>query len=154
MWQQIDMEKGEWAYTATKTGTPHIVPLSRQALAILEDLHPLTGHHEYVFAGQKPGKPISDGTINKALRNLGYDTKEQMTGHGFRAMASTILEEVLRYPKAAIELQLAHAVPDANGRAYNRTTFLEERKTMMQAWADYLDGLKAGCKVIPMRPAA
>jgi len=142
-WADIDLEAGEWRFVASKTKQPHIVPLASQAIAILRELHPLTGHHEFVFPGARsPRRPMSENTVNVALRTLGIP-KEQMTGHGFRAMARTVLEENLKFAAHLIEAQLAHAVRDANGRAYNRTTHLEERKKMMQEWADYLDALRS-----------
>ena len=141
-WAHIDLEAAEWRFIASKTKQPHIVPLASQAIAILRELHPLTGHHEFVFPGARsPRRPMSENTVNVALRTLGIP-KEQMTGHGFRAMARTVLEENLKFAAHLIEAQLAHAVRDANGRAYNRTTHLEERKKMMQEWADYLDALR------------
>jgi integrase len=142
-WSDIDLEAAEWRFSASKTGQPHIVPLASQAVAILRELHPLTGHRELVFPGERsPLRPMSENTVNAALRSLGVP-KEQMTGHGFRAMARTILEENLKFPAYLIEAQLAHAVRDSNGRAYNRTTHLEERRAMMQRWADYLDALRS-----------
>jgi integrase len=152
-WADIDLDAAEWRYTATKTDTPHIVPLSRQALAILEAMRSISGHDKtgLVFPGRSPGKPLSNATINRALQRLGYDTKQQMTGHGFRAMARTLLAEELHFQPEVIEHQLAHAVPDALGKAYNRTKYLKQRREMMQAWADYLDKLKAGADVIPLR---
>jgi integrase len=127
----------------TKTNTQHIVPLSRQAIQIIKNLQPLTASSEYVFPGARgASRPISENAVRVALRTLGY-TNEQMTPHGFRAMARTILDEILGYRIDWIEHQLAHAVIDANGRAYNRTSHLEGRKQMMQCWADYLDGLRA-----------
>ena len=149
-WAQIDLEAGEWRYTVTKTDTAHLVPLASQAVAILRELQPLTGHRRYVFAGRNPQQPMSENTVNSALRRLGYDTQKDITGHGFRAMARTILHEELHFEPAVIEHQLAHSVPDALGTAYNRTKFLKERKVMMQVWADYLDKLRAGAAVIPM----
>jgi integrase len=153
-WDDIDLEKAEWCYTVSKTKTNHLVPLARQAVGILSDLRPLTGHHEYVFPGRDPKKAISNATINAALTRMGYDTKTEMTGHGFRAMARTLLAEELHFPPEIIEHQLAHAVPDALGTAYNRTKFLKERKVMMQAWADYLDKLKSGADVISLHTVA
>ena len=153
-WLQVNLEEGEWRYFVTKTKTEHLVPLSRQALDILKELHPLTGYSQYVFPSMRTNsRPMSENTINAALRRLGYD-KDTMTGHGFRAMARTILDEVLQVRIDYIEHQLAHAVKDPNGRAYNRTAHLAERKKMMQVWADYLDGLKAGAKVIPFKREA
>ncbi len=141
-WEDIDFDNAEWRFVATKTHTPHIVPLATQAVAILKDLQPLTGKSEWVFPGVRSGKrPMSNNTILAALRNLGFE-KDEMTGHGFRAMARTLLDEVLGERPDLIEHQLAHSVRDPLGRAYNRTTHLAERKAMMQRWADYLDGLR------------
>ena len=135
-----------------KMKEPHLVPLSKQAIEILTKLKELTGSGRYVFPGRTSERPMSDNAILVALRNMGY-AKDEMSGHGFRAMARTILDEVLQVRPDFIEHQLAHAVRDPNGRAYNRTAHLVERKKMMQIWADYLDGLKAGAKVIPFRKA-
>lgn len=146
-WRDFDLENKEWRYVVSKTNTPHIVPLATQAIEILKELQPLTGGGEYVFSITE-GKPMSDGTINKAIRQLGWCTKTQFTGHGVRAMARTLLAERLKMRPEIIEHQLAHRVPDALGTAYNRTKFLDDRKSMMQAWADYLDELKAGARVI------
>ena len=144
LWEHIDLETKEWRYHVNKTNTAHIVPLSRQAVTILKELHALTGISPYVFPSIRTNsRPMSENTINPALRRLGY-TSEQMCGHGFRAMARTILDEVLGYPIEVIEMQLAHAVKDANGRAYNRTKYREQRHKMMQHWSDYLDGLQVG----------
>ena len=140
-WSDIDLEASEWRYTVTKTSTPPIVPLSRQAVAILRELHPLTGQGRYVFPSARTPKgdrPMSNNATLAALRRMGIG-KEEMTGHGFRAMARTILDEVLGFRPDFIEHQLAHAVRDPNGRAYNRTAYLPERRKMMQEWADYLD---------------
>jgi integrase len=153
-WVNIDLERAEWRYTVSKTRTEHLVPLATQAVAILRALQPVSGHRELVFPGLISGKPISNSTINQALRRMGYDTKTEMTGHGFRAMARTLLAEELHFPPEVIEHQLAHSVPDALETAYNRTKFLKERKAMMQAWADYLDRLKAGAEVIPLHGTA
>ena len=153
-WEQIDTEAKEWRYTASKTKTEHLVPLSKQALAILEDLRPLTGHLPggWVFpGGRSTKKPMSDMAINAAYRRLGIDTQNELTGHGWRACARTLLHENLHYLPEVIEHQLAHAVPDSLGRAYNRTRFIRERRKMMQEWADYLEKLKAGAEIIPMR---
>jgi integrase len=153
-WAQIDLEAAEWRYTVTKTGTPHIVPLSRQAVAILRELHPLTERGRFVFPSARSNqRPMSDNAILAALRNIGIG-KEEMSGHGFRAVARTILDEVLGVRPDFIEHQLAHAVCDPNGRAYNHSAHLIERKKMMQKWADYLDKLKAGAGVIPIRQGA
>ena len=146
-WEDIDFDSATWAYRVSKTKTDHIVPLSKQALKILKQVHPISGHGEFVFqGGHDPKKPMSESAINAALKRMGYDTKTQITGHGFRAMARTLLHERLNIDPAIIEHQLAHKVPDALGGAYNRTKFLEQRQSMMQTWADYLDELKAGAK--------
>ena len=144
-WAEIDFDKAEWHLPAEKmkTKADHIIPLSTQAVEALQSLLQLTGHRQYVFpSARSPKRPMSDNAVLSALRRLGIP-KEQMTGHGFRAMARTLLDEELGYRIEWIECQLAHAVKDANGRAYNRTTYLRQRKDMMQHWADYLDGLKA-----------
>ena len=145
-WSDIDLETTEWRYTVTKTDTPHIVPLSRQAVAILRQLHPVTGHGRYVFPSirtPRGERPMSENSVVAALRRMGVG-REEMTAHGFRAMARTLLDEVLGFRPDFIEHQLAHAVRDPNGRAYNRTAHLAERRKMMQKWADYLDQLKGG----------
>jgi integrase len=153
-WSEMDLESGEWRYFITKTKQDHIVTLSRQAIAILKDLQQLTGQYEHVFiGGRDPKRPMSDAAINAALRRMGYDTKTEMTGHGFRAMARTILHERLGIDRDVIEHQLAHRVGDTLGTAYNRTKFLDQRKVMMQAWADYLDELRGG-QVIPFPKVA
>jgi len=150
LWVEIDLNAAEWRYRVSKTNTDHIVPLSTQAVGILKELHSLTGHGKYVFPSIRTNsRPMSENTINPALRRLGY-TSEQMCGHGFRAMARTLLEEVLGYPYDIIEQQLAHTVRDPNGRAYNRTKHLEARHKMMQHWSDYLDSLQVG-NVISVR---
>ncbi|MGF6409379.1 tyrosine-type recombinase/integrase [Paraburkholderia sp. MM5482-R1] len=143
-WSGFDLDNAEWRYLVTKTKTNHLVPLSAQAVTILRDLHALTGNRSYVFPGRDPRKPMSEAAINAALRRMGYDTKTEITGHGFRAMARTILHEELHVKPEVIEHQLAHKVPDALGTAYNRTRFLKDRRAMMQQWANYLDELKAG----------
>lgn len=153
-WAAIDLDKAEWRYFINKTKTEHLVPLAKQVVDLLRDLHPLTGHGRYVFPGRDPQKTMSDAAVNAALRRMGYDTKTEITGHGFRAMARTILHEELHIKPEVIEHQLAHKVPDALGTAYNRTKFLKERKEMMQLWADYLDKLKAGATVTPLFSAA
>jgi integrase len=149
-WAEIDLGNAEWNIPAEKMKMkqPHLVPLSKQAVEILRELQPVTGSGKYLFPG-RASKPMSENGINAALRYLGYD-KDTMTGHGFRAMARTILDEVLQVRIDFIEHQLAHAVKDPNGRAYNRTSHLAERRKMMQTWADYLDGLKSGAKVIQL----
>lgn len=152
-WQDIDLDAAEWRYRVTKTGVDHIVPLAKQALAILQNLHPLTGHGVYVFPSARHprgDRPMSENAVLCALRGLGVG-KDEMSGHGFRAMARTILDEVLGFRVDLIEHQLAHAVRDPLGRAYNRTAHLPERRKMMQAWADYLDQLRKGADVIPLR---
>lgn len=157
-WAEIDLDKGEWNIPASRMKgwarkgitTPHLVPLAPQAVAILRDLQPLTGRGQFVFSGRDPKKCMSNAAVNAALRRMGYDTKTEMTGHGFRAMARTILHEELGIDREAIEHQLAHAVPDTLGTAYNRTKFIKERRTMMQRWADYLDKLKAGADVVEL----
>lgn len=150
-WADIDLDAAEWRYTVTKTKSEHIVPLSTQAVAILCELHPLTGSGCYVFPGARSSdRAMCDNAILAALRRMGIP-KEEMSGHGFRAMARTILDEVLGFRVDLIEHQLAHAVRDPLGRAYNRTSHLPERRKMMQAWADYLDKLKAGAEVIQLQ---
>lgn len=141
-WSDIDLQAAEWRYTTSKTHTAHIVPLARQALEVLEEVRPHSRRSDYVLPSVRTvSKPISENTINAALRNIGFDGT-MMTAHGFRAMARTLLDEVLGYRPDFIEHQLAHAVRDPLGRAYNRTTHLKERKAMMQGWADYLDKLR------------
>jgi len=152
-WSEVDLDEATWNIPGEKMkmGEPHLVPLSKQAVAILQELKPLTGHGKYVFpSGRSFVRPMSENAVNAALRRMGYD-KGTMTGHGFRAMARTILDEVLHIRPDYIEHQLAHAVRDPLGRAYNRTAHLEERRIMMQKWADYLDGLKAGAVIIPLK---
>lgn len=156
-WADVDLDAAEWRYTATKTNTPHLVPLTKQVIAILKELHPLTGHllGGYVFSGGRSVmRPMSDAAINAAYRRLGIDTRTELTGHGWRSVARTMLHERLGYAPDVIERQLAHAVKDANGTAYNRTRFIDERRKMMQAWADYLDKLRIGAEVIPINRAA
>jgi integrase len=154
-WAHLDLEKAEWRYRVSKTNTDHLVPLASQAVEILRELHAMTGRGRYVFPGARTAsRPMSNAAVNAALRRLGYDTRTEITGHGFRAMARTILHEELHQKPEVIEHQLAHAVSDALGTAYNRTKFLKERKAMMQLWADYLDKLKAGAQVIPLHGAA
>ena len=146
-WSEFDLDRAEWRIPASrmKMGEQHLVPLSRQAVAILRELQPLTGDGNYLFPSiRSAARPMSENTINAALRRLGYTTDE-MTGHGFRALASTRLNEEGFNPDL-IELQLAHAERNKVRAAYNRAERLAERKKMMQAWADYLDGLKVGGK--------
>ncbi len=163
-WTEIDLEAAEWNIPIERMKLPlktkqqrkgqsHLVPLSQQAIAILRALHPLTGCSKYVFPSHRTLlRPMSDNAILSALRRMGF-AKDEMSGHGFRAMARTILDEVLRVRPDFIEHQLAHAVRDPNGRAYNRTAHLAERRKMMTTWANYLDGLKTGAKVIPLKRA-
>lgn len=149
-WKEVDLDAAEWRYIASKKGNAHIVPLSHQAVAILREIHALTGEGRYVFPSARTSeRPMSDNAILAAMRRLGI-AKDEMSGHGFRAMARTILDEVLGVRPDLIEHQLAHAVKDPNGRAYNRTAHLPERRKMMQQWADYLDKLKAGAEVIQL----
>lgn len=158
---ELDSERPAWRYYVSKTKTDHIVPLCTQAVAILRDLHRITGAGitskpggpRYVFPGARTlARPMSENTVNAALRRLGY-TKEQMTGHGFRAMARTLLAEMGWQPDV-IERQLAHKASGPLGAAYDRAQYLEERRRMMQAWADYLDSLARGeSKVVPLRAA-
>ena len=141
-WADFNLDAKEWCFTTSKTKSQHIVPLASQAVAILRELHPLTGTGRYLFPGARDRKqPMSDATVNAALRRMGFD-RGTMTGHGYRAMARTVLDEALGFRPDYIEHQLAHAVRDPLGRAYNRTTHLAERRKMMQAWADYLDMLR------------
>ena len=147
LWQDVDLMAKEWRPYVSKTDFHHIVPLSKQAIAILEAVKPLTGSGQYVFPSSRgDGRPMSDNTIRTALKSLGYDS-DVMTAHGFRTTASTLLNEQGWSPDA-IERQLAHAPRDTVRAAYNRAQYLEERRQMMQSWADYLDGLKAGAQVI------
>ena len=131
LWADIDLDAAKWRYHVTKTDSDHIVPLARQAVEILRELYALTGHGQYVFPGARTnGRPMSNNAILAAMRRLGI-SKEEMSGHGFRAMARTILDEVLTVRVDLIEHQLAHAVRDANGRTYNRTAHFPERRKMM-----------------------
>ena len=143
-WKEVDLEKAEWSIPAErmKMREPHLVPLSRQALEILKELHLSTGRGRYLFPSPITNqRAMSDNAILCAMRRMGI-SKDEMSGHGFRAMARTVLDEVLHVRPDYIEHQLAHAVRDPNGRAYNRTAHLPERRKMMQDWADYLDGLR------------
>lgn len=150
-WAEIDLEAGEWRIPAEKmkARVEHIVPLSRQAVAVLREVQPLTGGGRYVFPSLRTAeRPMSENAVLAALRRMGYG-KDQMTGHGFRSLASTLLNEQ-GWSRDAIERQLAHAERDATRAAYNRAEYLSERRRMMQAWADYLDGLAAGGQVVPI----
>jgi integrase len=150
-WADVDLDAAEWRFTVSKTRTPHIVPLSTQAIDVLRELYALTGRGVFAFPGARSrARPMSENAVLFALRGLGIDSAT-MTGHGFRAMARTILDEVLGFRPELIEHQLAHAVKDANGRAYNRTAHLPERRKMMQAWAHYLDVLRESSRVVPLR---
>jgi len=143
-WVEIDWKKERWCISGEKmkSGRDHIVPLSRQALVVLQDIHTLTGRGVYVFPSQRgPSRPLSNNGVRTALRTMGFDN-ETMDAHGFRATARTILDEVLNFRVDYIEHQQARAVKDPTGRAYNRTKYLPERKQMMQQWADYLDDLR------------
>jgi integrase len=152
-WADIDLDKAEWAFTTSKTGQAHIVPLAAQAVAILRDLQPLTGASRYVFPSARTNaRPMSDNAILAAMRRMGIN-KTTTCGHGFRATARTLLDEVLGFPPHLVEHQLAHAVRDPLGRAYNRTTHLPERRKMMQDWADFLDKVRRDVKVIPLKRA-
>lgn len=161
-WSEFDLEEALWRIPSDRMkrtkaqkamGPPHLVPLPRQAVEILRDLHPLTGHGQYVFPSLRTGeRPMSDNAVLSALRRMGYP-KEEMTGHGFRAMARTMLAERLNIDEAIIEAQLAHSVKDSLGRAYNRTEFVEQRRNMLQTWADHLDTLRKGADVVPIKAA-
>ena len=144
-WKDVDFESKEWRFVATKTNFDHIVPLSRQSIEILSELKPLTSRNSiYVFPNARtPFRPMTDAAQCAAYRRLGIDTQNELTAHGWRAVARTLLHEKLGFAPEVIEHQLAHKVPDSLGRAYNRTKFLDERKRMMQVWADYLDELRA-----------
>lgn len=153
-WSEFDLDKAEWRIPAErmKARVMHIVPLSTQAVEILRELHPLTGAGRYVFPSLRTAeRPMSENTINGALRRLGY-SGDQMTGHGFRSMASTLLNEQ-GWNRDAIERQLAHGERDEVRAAYNYAQYLPERRKMMQAWADYLDGLRTGGNVVPLKRA-
>lgn len=151
-WTEIDLEAAEWRIPGAKMKMKdrHIVPLSKQAVEVLESIHPLTGSGRYVFPGLRTyDRPMSENTINAALRRLGFE-KDEMTGHGFRSMASTLLHEQ-GWPHEAIERQLAHAERNSVSAAYNYAEHLAKRREMMQHWADYLDELTAGAKVISFK---
>jgi len=151
-WNDLDLDAAEWCYFITKTGTQHLVPLCKQAVLILRELQPLTGRGKYVFHGERDhDRPMSDNAIRSALRRMGW-ANDEMTPHGFRAMASTILDN-MGYKQEWLERQLAHEEPNKVKAAYKRDAwrmYLPERISMMQAWADYLDNLKAGAEVIPL----
>ena len=163
-WAEVDLHAAVWIIPAAKmkrtrddkiNGNPHDVPLSVQAVAILRDQQPLTGAGQFVFPSVRGGdRPMSNMTLNGALQRMGIDTQNDMTTHGFRAMARTMLAERLGVPAAVIEAQLAHAVEDSLGGAYNRTQFMEQRRALMQQWADYLDRLRKGADVLPFSKTA
>jgi integrase len=158
-WQEFDLDAAVWTVPAARMkrekagklhGKPHVVPLTWQALDTLRELHTLTGGGEYVFRGERHhDRPMSENTVNAALRALGFGADE-VVGHGFRATARTMMAERLGLPEAVIEAQLGHAVKDSLGRAYNRTEFEAQRRDMMQTWADYLDKLRLGADIIPL----
>ncbi len=156
-WSEINLDAAEWNIPGhrMKSGEPHLVPLSPQAVAILRDVYALTGRCRYVFPSPRSNaRPLSDNTLISALRRMGYGN-EEMTIHGFRAMARTVLDQELGYRVEYVEHQLAHTVRDPLGRAYNRTTHLPERRKMMAGWADYLDQLReGGDKVVPLKRKA
>lgn len=162
-WAEFDLEAGLWTIPAARmkrdlqgkaAGAAHLVPLARQAVAILRELQPLTaGRSAFVFPSLRTAqRPMSDNAVLSALRRMGFP-RDEMTGHGFRALARTLLAERLGVAEAVIEAQLAHAVRDSLGRAYNRTEFVEQRRQMMQVWADYLERLRDGAEVVPIRAA-
>ena len=161
-WEEFDLDAAVWKVPAARmkqsvqakaTGKPHVVPLPSQAVEVLRDLCLLTGPSGFVFRGERHhDRAMSENTVNAALRAMGYP-KDEVTGHGFRATARTMLDEVLGIAPAVIEAQLAHSVKDSLGSAYNRTEFMEQRKQMMQRWADHLDELRRGARVIPFKAA-
>ena len=154
-WAELDLDAAEWRIPGSKMKmkVEHVVPLCTQAVELLRSVQPVTGHGRYVFPSLRTGeRPMSENTINGAVRAMGY-SKEVHTAHGFRATARTIMDEVLGERVDLIEHQLAHAVKDANGRAYNRTAHLPARREMMQRWADYLDKLRIGADVIQFKSA-
>jgi len=155
-WAEINLTEAIWTIPAVKMkgGRDHLVPLSRQSIAILRDLEQLTGRGRYAFPSPRTGdRPMSENGVTAALRRMGYD-RGTMTGHGFRAIARTLLDEELGFAAHLIEHQLAHRVKDPLGRSYNRTQHLRERVAMMQKWSDYLDTLRDGGKVVPFERRA
>ena len=162
-WAEFDLDAATWLVPAARMkrekagkmhGEPHLVPLPAQAVAVLRDLEPLTERNAYVFRGERHhDRPMSENTVNAALRAMGF-AADEMTGHGFRATARTMLVERLGVDESVIEAQLAHSVKDSLGRAYNRTEFVDQRRTMMQTWADYLDKLRKGADVVPINGRA
>ena len=154
-WEHVDLARSTWSYRVTKTGVDHIIPLSRQAVEILRDLQPLTGRLPggWVFVGGRtPMKAMSNAAINAAMRRVGIDTRDELTGHGWRALLRTFGHERLGMKPEVIETHIAHKSPDASrlGNAYARMKFIDERRAMMQQWADYLDQIKAGAQVIQL----
>ena len=161
---ELDLDAAAWTIPAAKmkrgvadktNGVAHVVPLSAQAVAILCAIRPLTGAGQYVFPSVCGGdRPVSNMTLNGVLQRMGINTQSDLTTHGFRAMARTMLAERLGVDDVVVEAQLAHSVQDANGRAYNHSQFAEQRCTLMQQWADYLDRLRNGADVLPIRKTA
>ena len=152
-WSEIDWDAATWTAETTKNGEPLVVPLASQVVGILREMHTLNGHEMWVFpSGHGRGRPMSENTVSAALNRMGF--KGLMTGHGFRAMATTVLTERLGFRAEIIEMQMAHRVRDVHGRAYNRTTWLPERREMMQQWADYLDNLRTGGNVVAIGQTA
>jgi integrase len=159
-WSEIDLDAGTWIIPPARMknvlerkahGPAHLIPLSTQAIAVLRDLHPLTGHGTKVLPSERgEGRSISENTARQALRSMGY---LDHVPHGFRASARTLIREALHYDKEVIERQLSHGSDEALGGAYDRTQFLAERAKMMQEWADYLDKLRAGAEIVQLRQA-
>ena len=159
-WVEIDLDSDLWTVPAVRMkrelreklhGAPHLVPLPKQAVSVLRELHPLTGSGRFVFRGERHhDRAMSENTINAALRAMGFPADE-VTGHGFRATARTMLHERLGFDPEVIEAQLAHSVRDSLGRAYNRTEFVDQRRAMLQTWADFLDKLRRGAPIVPLR---
>jgi len=161
-WAELDLDAGLWTIPSEKmkrtkqekeNGEAHVVPLPTQAVELLRDLHPMTGHGRFVFPGQRDhDRPLSDNSVRSALYGLGFGTEQSW--HGFRASARTMLVDQLDLDPLAIEANLAHAVKDANGRSYNRTKYLTKRFDLVQQWADYLDQLRRGADVIELHKRA
>ena len=161
-WSEFDLDAATWTIPSARmkgrlrakmTGDPHVVPLAAQAIAILRDIYPVTGHGRYVFPSPLAAdRPLSDNGVLSALRRMGFG-RHEVTGHGFRATARTIAVERLGIDPLVVEAQLAHAVRDVHGRSYNRTKYLEQRRDLMTKWADYLDRLRDGAQVVPFRVA-
>lgn len=150
-WSEMDLEAGVWMIPATRTKMrkPHAVPLSRQAVAILRDMHAISGQGVLVFPGLRPHRPLSENTLNAALRRMGY-AKDEMTAHGFRTIASTLLHGSGKWRREVVEQALAHGKRDAVEAAYNRSTYWDERVQMAQWWSDHLDTLRVGATVIAL----